>query len=345
MHLPQVFQAGRGVYDFHHIRFAAFARSIVHDAHARTQGVKVSLENTPQTAPEDFNAVFARLARMPEVAAGRVGMCLDMGHANLCPSSRNDYLGFVDRLETHVPIIHWHAHENWGDRDSHLPLFTGPSAKDDAGLRGLVWRLVQRGFRGNVVLEQWPNPPEQLVQCRERLRLLAPNAGKKLKQFLEGLPQRYVRAHSAPEILKHFEMASAAGSSGVQLNLHRSRHWFELTVVTTDRPQLFSRISGALAAWGMDITKAGAFSNDAGVVFVMSFGISSNRYPTASFAPMRAMGNPVALDASADDRDTRGFISITSNRPSRGLTANCTLDPPVSTPILRSTAIEASRMR
>jgi len=103
-------------------------------------------------------------------------------------------------------------------------------------------------------------------QSRERLRLLAPNAGKKMKQFLEGLPQRYVRAHSAPEILKHFEMASAAGATGVQLNLHRSRHWFELTVVTTDRPQLFSRISGALAAWGMDITKAGAFSNDAHIV-------------------------------------------------------------------------------
>ena len=31
-------------------------------------------------------------------------------------------------------------------------------------------------------------------------------------------------------------------------------------------------------------------------------------------------------------------------RPSFGLIANCTFDPPVSTPISRSTAIEASRM-
>ncbi len=31
-------------------------------------------------------------------------------------------------------------------------------------------------------------------------------------------------------------------------------------------------------------------------------------------------------------------------RPSSGLTANCTLEPPVSTPISRSTAIEASRI-
>ena len=35
---------------------------------------------------------------------------------------------------------------------------------------------------------------------------------------------------------------------------------------------------------------------------------------------------------------------MTTRRPSAGLTANCTFEPPVSTPISRSTAIEASRM-
>ncbi len=156
----------------------AFAAALVPVLrHARTQGVKISLENTPQTTPDDFNAVFAHLGRLPEVAGGRVGMCLDMGHANLCPTTRHDYWGYVDRLAAHVPIIHWHAHENWGDRDSHLPLFTGPSARDETGIRGLVWRLLQRGFRGNVVLEQWPNPPEVLVQARERLRRLISQMG------------------------------------------------------------------------------------------------------------------------------------------------------------------------
>ena len=57
-----------------------------------------------------------------------------------------------------------------------------------------------------------------------------------------------------------------------------------------------------------------------------------------------AIGKPVALDASAEERETRGFISMTTSRPSSGLTANCTLEPPVSTPISRSTAIEALRM-
>ena len=44
------------------------------------------------------------------------------------------------------------------------------------------------------------------------------------------------------------------------------------------------------------------------------------------------------------ERDTRGFISMTTMRPSSGLIANCTFEPPVSTPISRSTAIDASRM-
>ncbi len=41
---------------------------------------------------------------------------------------------------------------------------------------------------------------------------------------------------------------------------------------------------------------------------------------------------------------TRGFISITTMRPSAGLIAHCTFEPPVSTPISRSTAIEPLRM-
>ncbi len=57
------------------------------------------------------------------------------------------------------------------------------------------------------------------------------------------------------------------------------------------------------------------------------------------------MGNPVALDASADERETRGFISMTMIRPSAGLTANWMLQPPVSTPTSRMTAMPMSRSR
>jgi [protein-PII] uridylyltransferase len=98
------------------------------------------------------------------------------------------------------------------------------------------------------------------------LRSLAPVAGKKINTFLEGLPQRYLRIHAASDVLMHAEMAGQLGSDGVQLNLRQVRHWYELTLITTDRPFLFASVSGALAAWGMNIVKANAFSNAAGVV-------------------------------------------------------------------------------
>ncbi len=98
------------------------------------------------------------------------------------------------------------------------------------------------------------------------LRSLVPAAGKKLQTFLEGLPRRYLRTHPVDEILRHLEMATRLGQDPVQLALKRSRHWYELTLVTTDRPFLFATVAGVLAACGMNIGKAAAFSNQGGTV-------------------------------------------------------------------------------
>jgi [protein-PII] uridylyltransferase len=101
------------------------------------------------------------------------------------------------------------------------------------------------------------------------LRSLAAAAGQRLQTFLDGLPRRYLRTHPVDEILRHFEMAGRLGQDPVQLALKRTRHWYELTVVTNDRPHLFSTVAGALAACGMNIGKAGAFSNASGTVVDM----------------------------------------------------------------------------
>src|SRR6266404_9245355 len=98
------------------------------------------------------------------------------------------------------------------------------------------------------------------------LRSLVPAAGKKLQTFLEGLPRRYLRTHPVDEILTHLEMSTRLGQDPTQLALKRTRHWYELTLVTTDRPFLFATVAGALAACGMNIGKAAAFSNQSGTV-------------------------------------------------------------------------------
>ncbi|MGO8794764.1 MAG: [protein-PII] uridylyltransferase [Candidatus Sulfotelmatobacter sp.] len=99
-----------------------------------------------------------------------------------------------------------------------------------------------------------------------RLRSLAPVTSAKFKEFVEGFPQRYLRVHSAEEVMRHMEMAEEFGHDPVQVDLRRGRHWYELTLVTKDRASLFATLTGVLAAWGMNIVKANAFSNQAGTV-------------------------------------------------------------------------------
>jgi len=98
-----------------------------------------------------------------------------------------------------------------------------------------------------------------------RLRTLAPTAGKKVKAFLEGLPQRYLKTYAASEVLHHLEMSESLG------NIPSSWISSAAPLVRTDpgyqRPSLlFGKVAGALAAWGMNIVKATAFSNLAGTV-------------------------------------------------------------------------------
>jgi sugar phosphate isomerase/epimerase len=141
-------------------------------AYAAQADVALSIENTPATTPEHFNQLFTCLHARQATANGAIGMCLDLGHANLCRATHNDFLRFLDDLSPQVPVIHLHIHENYGDADSHLPLFTGPSRSSDAGIRGFVERLHRRAYQGVMILEQWPTPPDLLTQAAVRLGTL-----------------------------------------------------------------------------------------------------------------------------------------------------------------------------
>lgn len=137
--------------------------------HTAEIGIKLSIENTPLTGPEDFNRMFTLLRNQEDLETNHIGMCLDIGHANIYDSTHNDYLEFIDRLDPQVPIIHIHLHENYGDSDRHLPIFTGPSKKDIEGLQGFLERIINRRFSGSIILEQWPEPHSLLNDMRDRL--------------------------------------------------------------------------------------------------------------------------------------------------------------------------------
>jgi sugar phosphate isomerase/epimerase len=177
---------------------SGFARALVPVVReAAAAGVRLSVENTPHTTPSDFNETFARLR---DLGAGpeQVGMCLDIGHANLCAATHGDYVRFLDELSPEVPILHAHVHENRGDRDSHLTLFTGPAGEDDSAVRGFLARLRRRRYEGALILEQWPNPPELLVTAATRLRAILDSPPSNLLETLDGIHEEQRRSGRRP---------------------------------------------------------------------------------------------------------------------------------------------------
>jgi [protein-PII] uridylyltransferase len=101
----------------------------------------------------------------------------------------------------------------------------------------------------------------------EQVRMQAGVASKsEIERFLEGFPRRYMAVHSTAEIAAHFALYRQLGAAPVQTEIKVTHHAFTLTLLSADRPALFAAIAGVLAAWGMNIVKADAFANAAGVV-------------------------------------------------------------------------------
>lgn len=100
----------------------------------------------------------------------------------------------------------------------------------------------------------------------DRVSALVPDQRSSVAEYLEGFPERYVLTRSPEQIRTHFRMAEQLAIDRVQLDFRYAPAVSELTVVTPDRALLFANMTGALAAWGMNIVTADAFSNRKGIV-------------------------------------------------------------------------------
>jgi len=99
-----------------------------------------------------------------------------------------------------------------------------------------------------------------------RVAALRPGKRPEVEAFLDGFPERYLRTRTPDQVRMHFEMAEWFARDPVQIKFQYSQGASEITLVTPDRPLLFADMAGALAAWGMNIVTADAFSNRQGIV-------------------------------------------------------------------------------
>lgn len=105
----------------------------------------------------------------------------------------------------------------------------------------------------------------ELSELLLRIHALLPKA--QVNSYLDGFPRRYLQTRTPEVVRTHIEMASRlAGEGAIELDFRYASAVSELTLITNDRPALFASMAGALAAWGMNIVTADAFSNAHGVV-------------------------------------------------------------------------------
>ena len=80
---------------------------------ASDYGLKIAIENVPEPYPflmksvEDFEKFYQEISE-------DIGLALDIGHSNINGQTELFLKNFADK------IVHIHAHDNHGDKDSHL---------------------------------------------------------------------------------------------------------------------------------------------------------------------------------------------------------------------------------
>jgi [protein-PII] uridylyltransferase len=87
-----------------------------------------------------------------------------------------------------------------------------------------------------------------------------------IMRFLEGLPRRYLQLFPREAIYRHVRLARDIGADEVHVSLEQNDTVWSLSVVTLDKPFLFSNICGVLSSFGMNILRGQALTNPNGLV-------------------------------------------------------------------------------
>jgi len=93
-----------------------------------------------------------------------------------------------------------------------------------------------------------------------------PDEGRDVKTFLEGFPTRYLRTHTAEQIYSHYTLGRDLAPGGAVVDIQNAHGHYEVVVIASERPFLFASLCAALSGFGLNIAKAEAFGNDAGVI-------------------------------------------------------------------------------
>jgi [protein-PII] uridylyltransferase len=170
----------------------------------------------------------------------------------------------------------------------------------------LLWRVYVDTYNrltlgyADQLLEKDPAGLSVLIAGRP-----ADISEQELVAFLQGLPRRYLSTFGLAAVYRHVRLARDIHPDQVHTFLEKHDDVWELTLVTLDKPFLFSNISGVLSNFGMDIHRGQAMTTPNGLVLdVFEFTddegyLKQNAAATAEISKMLEQAVAGSLDVSA----------------------------------------------
>jgi len=191
----------------------------------------------------------------------------------------------------------------------------------------LLWQLYVETYNRltlGLADDQYTQQQELETDIEAITKLLPRGTpSQQIRDFLDGFPRQYLRATPKKQIAEHFLLSRKLADEPMVMHLARNGTVYDLLVMTADRPGLFSKITGVLSYYGMNIVRAQAFSNRHGTIFdLISFEdpdrfFEKNPSEISQFSKLlnEVIGGGVELGALLD----RKFKSVVF-RQKKGLT-------------------------
>ena len=135
----------------------------------------------------------------------------------------------------------------------------------------LLWQLYVETYNHltlGLADDQYTQQPALESDIAEISKLLPRNiSAQEVRDFLDGFPRQYLKNTPKKQIADHFLLSRKLADRPMVMHLALNGSIYDVLVMTADRPALFSKITGVLSYFGMNIVRAQAFSNRHGTIF------------------------------------------------------------------------------
>jgi [protein-PII] uridylyltransferase len=223
--------------------------------HPSTEAVKVILSQLalPSEQAEKVTAVIRNHLEMSKIILRR-----DFSDESVIQQFA-DLVGNVDNLRTLVLVT-------YADIKAVNNEVLTPWKED------LLWQLYVETYNLltlGLADDRYEQQPSLEADIEAVLDLLPrKTTAQDVKEFLDGFPRQYLKITPKSDIAEHFLLSRKLESVPIVTHLaRRDGRVYEVLVMAADRLFLFSKITGVLSYFGMNILRGQAFSNRHGTIF------------------------------------------------------------------------------